>query len=66
MKVQVKIKRFNPERDSQPWWGDYEVEAEPTDRVLDVLKQIKWFQDGTFNLRSSCAHGVCPLKPNGG
>lgn len=59
MKVQLKIKRFNPERDSESWWGDYEVEVEPTDRVLDALQKIKWFQDGTFNLRSSCAHGVC-------
>ncbi|MBI5052990.1 MAG: succinate dehydrogenase iron-sulfur subunit [Chloroflexi bacterium] len=59
MKIKLKIKRFNPEKDSKPWWGEYEVDVEPTDRVLDALHQVKWFQDGTFNLRRSCAHGVC-------
>ncbi len=59
MKVHLKIKRFNPEKDAKPYWAEYEVDAEPTDRVLDALHQVKWYQDGTFNLRRSCAHGVC-------
>jgi succinate dehydrogenase / fumarate reductase iron-sulfur subunit len=59
MKVHLKIKRFNPEKDAKPYWAEYDVEAEPTDRVLDALHQVKWYQDGTFNLRRSCAHGVC-------
>jgi succinate dehydrogenase / fumarate reductase iron-sulfur subunit len=59
MKVQVKIKRFIPERDEKPWWGEYEVEARATDRVLDLLHHIKDFQDGTLAFRRSCGHGVC-------
>jgi len=59
MKIHLKIKRFNPEKDLKPWWGEYDVDVEPTDRVLDALHQVKWYQDGTFNLRRSCAHGVC-------
>jgi succinate dehydrogenase / fumarate reductase iron-sulfur subunit len=59
MKVHLRIKRFNPEKDAKPYWAEYDVEAEPTDRVLDALHQVKWYQDGTFNLRRSCAHGVC-------
>jgi len=55
----VKIKRYNPERDDKPHWEDYRVEADPTDRVLDVLLRIKWHQDDTLALRYSCAHGVC-------
>ncbi len=35
------------------------MEAEPTDRVLDVLNEIKWSHDGTLTYRRSCAHGVC-------
>jgi succinate dehydrogenase / fumarate reductase iron-sulfur subunit len=35
------------------------VPAEPTDRVLDLLHQVKWYQDGTLTFRRSCAHGVC-------
>jgi succinate dehydrogenase / fumarate reductase iron-sulfur subunit len=59
MKVTVKIKRFNPEKDAQPWWGVYHLEAEPTDRLLDALNHVKWYQDGTLTYRRSCAHGVC-------
>jgi succinate dehydrogenase / fumarate reductase iron-sulfur subunit len=59
MKVQLKIRRFNPETDKKPWWGKYEVEVEPTDRVLDALHYVKWYQDGTLTLRRSCAHGIC-------
>lgn len=59
MKIHLKIKRFNPEKDSKPWWGEYDLEVEPTDRVLDALHQVKWYHDGSFNMRRSCAHGVC-------
>jgi succinate dehydrogenase / fumarate reductase iron-sulfur subunit len=59
MKVQLKIRRFNPETDKKPWWGKYEVEVEPSDRVLDALHSVKWYQDGTLTLRRSCAHGIC-------
>ena len=59
MKVTFKIKRFNPERDSKPYWGEYPLEVEPTDRVLDGLHRIKWYQDGTLTLRRSCGHGIC-------
>ena len=59
MKITLKIKRFNPETDRKPHWEAYEVEVEPTDRVLDALHEVKWYQDGTLALRRSCAHGIC-------
>jgi succinate dehydrogenase / fumarate reductase, iron-sulfur subunit len=59
MKVHLRIRRFNPEKDEQPWWGDYTLEAEPTDRLLDALNHVKWYLDGTLTYRRSCAHGVC-------
>lgn len=59
MKVHVRIKRFNPEKDARPYWADYEVPTDPFDRVLDVLHYIKWNLDGTLALRRSCAHGIC-------
>ncbi|MBI5293320.1 MAG: succinate dehydrogenase iron-sulfur subunit, partial [Chloroflexi bacterium] len=59
MNVHLKIKRYNPEKDSKPYWAEYDVEVEPTDRVLDALHVVKWYQDGSFNMRRSCAHGVC-------
>ncbi len=59
MRVQLKIKRFNPERDQKPYWAEYEVEVEPVDRVLDALEYVKWHLDGTLTFRRSCAHGIC-------
>ncbi len=59
MNVTLRIKRYNPEQDVKPRFAEYQVEVEPTDRVLDALNQIKWHQDGTLTYRRSCAHGVC-------
>ena len=59
MRIQMRIRRFNPETDSSPWWGEYWVDVEGSDRVLDALHQVKWYQDGTLTLRRSCAHGIC-------
>src|SRR5690242_16318364 len=58
-KLTVRISRYDPERDDRPRWETYQVEADPTDRVLDVLLRIKSEQDDTLALRYSCAHGVC-------
>ncbi len=59
MEITLRIRRYNPEVDEAPHWEQYTVEAEPTDRVLDLLHQVKWYQDGTLTFRRSCAHGVC-------
>jgi succinate dehydrogenase / fumarate reductase iron-sulfur subunit len=59
MQVTLKIFRYNPETDKKPHYETYTVEAEPTDRVLDLLEKIKGEQDGTLTFRRSCAHGVC-------
>ena len=59
MDVKLKILRFNPERDAQPHFEDYTVEAEPMDRLLDCLHKVKWYKDSSLALRRSCAHGIC-------
>ncbi len=59
MDVTLRIRRYNPEVDEAPHWETYTVPAEPTDQVLDLLHQVKWYQDGTLTFRRSCAHGVC-------
>ena len=59
MEVSLRIKRFDPETDKKPHWEDYRVDVEPTDRVLDALHQVRWYQDGSLAFRRSCAHGVC-------
>ncbi|MBI3012412.1 MAG: succinate dehydrogenase iron-sulfur subunit [Elusimicrobia bacterium] len=59
MKVELRIQRFNPEKDSKPHFENYAVECEPTDRVLDAILQVKGVLDGSLTLRKSCAHGIC-------
>lgn len=59
MKVSVRILRFDPQKDKRPHWQQFEVEAEPTDRVLDVLHYIRDEQDGSLAFRRSCGHGIC-------
>jgi succinate dehydrogenase / fumarate reductase, iron-sulfur subunit len=59
MEVKLRIQRFNPDVDTKPYYADYTVDVEPTDRVLDALNKVKWYHDGTLTYRRSCAHGIC-------
>src|SRR5512136_2302004 len=59
MQVTLKIFRFNPEQDRKPHYESYQVEAQPTDRVLDLMEYVKGHLDGSLSFRRSCAHGVC-------
>ena len=59
MDVTLKIRRYNPEVSDEPWWDEFTVQMEPTDRLLDALHEVKWRHDGTLALRRSCAHGIC-------
>jgi succinate dehydrogenase / fumarate reductase iron-sulfur subunit len=59
MQVDLRILRFDPEHDAAPHWESYRVDAEPMDRVLNLLITVKADQDGTLTFRRSCAHGIC-------
>jgi succinate dehydrogenase / fumarate reductase iron-sulfur subunit len=59
MQVTLHIRRFNPETDREPHMETYTVEADQNDQVLDLLNEVKWYQDGTLAYRRSCAHGIC-------
>jgi succinate dehydrogenase / fumarate reductase, iron-sulfur subunit len=59
MLYSVTILRYNPERQPQPSYVTYRVEAEPHERVLDILVKIQSVQDSTLSFRKSCGHGVC-------
>ena len=68
MEVTLRIKRFNPDLDVSPTFREYQVQVETTDRLLDVLNKIKWFQDGLLTCGRSCAHGIYgsdAMKVNG-
>jgi succinate dehydrogenase iron-sulfur subunit len=59
MQIELRILRYDPERDGSPHEETYHVEAGPMDRVLDMLHKVKYEQDGTLTFRRSCGHGVC-------
>jgi succinate dehydrogenase / fumarate reductase iron-sulfur subunit len=59
MEVTLRILRYDPEVDEKAHYETYTVEAEPTDRVLDLLNGIKADQDGRLAYRASCGHGIC-------
>lgn len=59
MNIILKIQRFNPDTDEKPYFQEFTVEADPNERLLDALMNIKRFQDGSLGFRKSCAHGVC-------
>ncbi len=68
MEIKLRIFRFDPEKDERPRYENYVVDGEPNDQVLDLLNQVKWYQDGTLAYRRSCAHGICgsdALRING-
>jgi succinate dehydrogenase / fumarate reductase iron-sulfur subunit len=59
VKITLVIERHDPDNPTATGSRSYDVQAEPTDRVLDALLQIQRNVDGTLTFRRSCAHGVC-------
>jgi succinate dehydrogenase / fumarate reductase iron-sulfur subunit len=59
MNVKLKIFRFDPKLDREPHYDTFDVDANPTDRLLDCLNKVRWEQDGSLAYRMSCAHGIC-------
>jgi succinate dehydrogenase / fumarate reductase, iron-sulfur subunit len=59
MLIQLKVYRYQPEKSEKPYYETFQIKAEPTDRVLDLLEYVRGDLDGTLSYRRSCAHGVC-------
>jgi succinate dehydrogenase / fumarate reductase, iron-sulfur subunit len=59
MKISLKIFRYDPEKDTGPKYVTYPLEADPTERILDLLEMVRGYHDGSLAYRRSCAHGVC-------
>ena len=57
--VVLKIRRFDPEHESEPRWERYEVPVQPGDRLLDALHWVKWNLDGSLAFRRACGQGSC-------
>ncbi len=59
-KVTFEIFRYDPDKDSAPYFKKYDVEIRrPGMLMLEGLNQIKWELDTTLSFRRSCREGVC-------
>jgi len=57
--MRFSIYRYDPDKDSQPYMKDYDIDGLETDMMLlDALKIIK-AQDESLSFRHSCGEGVC-------
>ena len=58
--VELRIYRYDPDTDRQPFMQTYHVEPHHNDKmVLDLLNRIKWDFDDSLAFRRSCREGVC-------
>jgi len=58
-KITVKVYRFNPEDDAEPYFETYTVNVNEGARVLHVLHAIHDEVDPTLAYRYSCGSGQC-------
>ena len=59
MQIKLKIQRYDPQKDTEPFFKQYDVEIDRDARLLDALMKVQQYIDPTLGFRKSCAHGVC-------
>jgi succinate dehydrogenase/fumarate reductase iron-sulfur protein len=58
--INVRIKRFNPDTDREPYWQTYEVPGDKVSRLLDIMEYIHSHLDPTLAYRRHyCRDLVC-------
>jgi succinate dehydrogenase / fumarate reductase, iron-sulfur subunit len=65
----VKVFRYDPDRDKEPWYQEYRLPAEQEISVLVLLSRIQQELDGSLSFRSFCC-GLqmcrsCLMRVNG-
>lgn len=63
-----RIKRYNPEKQAESYYEEFEYDIPEGATLLDCLNHIKWNVDGTLTYRMSCRSaicGSCGMKGNG-
>jgi succinate dehydrogenase iron-sulfur subunit len=64
----IKVRRFQPESGTGPYWEEFDVELEESLSVLDALLEARSLHDGSLAVRCSCRAaicGSCGVKING-
>ena len=66
--AKFRIKRYNPEKQAEPFYEEFDYDIPEGATLLDCLNHIKWNVDGTLTYRMSCRSaicGSCGMKGNG-
>ncbi|MDY6788530.1 MAG: 2Fe-2S iron-sulfur cluster-binding protein [Candidatus Nanohaloarchaea archaeon] len=58
-KVPIKVHRYNPEKDEEPYYQTYKVPFTPGMKLLDALHIIQQEKDSTLAVRWNCGEGIC-------
>jgi len=57
--VKLKIQKFDPEMDAEPYWREYVIQAKPGMTMLEALFEVLNKQDGSLSFRFCCRGAVC-------
>lgn len=57
--VPIKVSRYDPDVDDEPYFEEYEVPWEEHMKLLDALKHIQQHEDPSLAFRWNCGEGVC-------
>jgi succinate dehydrogenase / fumarate reductase iron-sulfur subunit len=59
MRVNLKVRRLDPEAGGEPYFQTYSIDAPQSATVLDCLLQVREDVDGTLAFRCSCRSAIC-------
>jgi len=59
MRVNLRVRRFDPESAGEPRFQPYSIDAPESATVLDSLIQVREEVDGTLAFRCSCRSAIC-------
>ncbi len=59
MRVNLKVRRLDPEAGGEPHFQSYSIDAPQSATVLDSLLQVREDVDGTLAFRCSCRSAIC-------
>ena len=55
----LRVQRYRPERDEQPWWQEFQVPYTEDTSVLEALQYIKDYLEPGLSFRWSCRMAIC-------
>jgi len=59
MRVNLKVRRLNPENGGEPRFQSYSIDAPESATILDSLLQVREEMDGSLALRCACRSAIC-------